>query len=214
MENKLDITGTELIRQQWGLESMDEKGIQHYIADQIRSMTKIEKKIKTTQEEARKAQEKAAVAQGKIRAFHKKEAIEKLQEAVLAESVALGEIVECNICIFENQKAMAEVSKRLFFLGVGNMAMNRIVVKKISNYLVEKNSGESNSLMENELIGIVGELNAQLDLMQRVQNISEDMNIYDKTLTLVQHDVSLVQHDVSFLKKAFRKLERWLKWLK
>lgn len=68
--------------------------------------------------------------------------------------------------------------------------------------------------MENELIGIVGELNAQLDLMQRVQNISEDMNIYDKTLTLVQHDVSLVQHDVSFLKKAFRKLERWLKWLK
>ena len=29
MENNLDITGTDLIRQQRGLESMDEKGIQH-----------------------------------------------------------------------------------------------------------------------------------------------------------------------------------------
>lgn len=205
MENNLEITGTELIRQQRGLETMDEKGIQHYIVDQIRSMTKIEKKIKSTQEKARKAQEKANVAQGRIRAFHKKEAIEKLQEAVLAESVALGEIVECNICIFENQKAMAEVSKRLFILGVGNMAINRIVVKNISDYLSGKNSVASNSLMKTELIGLVGELNSQLDLMQRVQNISEDMNKYDKA-------IASVQHDVSFLKKAFRKLERWLRW--
>lgn len=206
MENNIEITGTDLIRQQWGLESMDEKGIQHYIVDQIRSMTKIEKKIKSTQEKARKAQEKANVAQGKIRTFHKKEAIEKLQEAVLAESVALGEIVECNICIFENQKAMAEVSKRLFFLGVGNMAMNRIVVKKISDYLSCMNSGESNSLMRNELIGLVGELNSQLDLMQRVQNISDDLYKHDKAL-------ASFEHDVTFMKKALRKLERWLKWL-
>ena len=205
-ENGFEIEGTSFIRQQLNIRPLDENNIQQYIGDQIRTMALIESKIEASQVKARLAQEKANVAQGKIRVFHKTEAIEKLQEATLAEAEALGEIVDCNTCIFENQKAMAEVTKRLLFLGVGNMARNRIVVKKISDYLSGMNSGDPNSMMKCELIGIVSELNSQLDLMQRVQNISIELNDFDD-------DIKLVRLDVDETKKSLEEKDKSLKAL-
>ena len=201
-ENGFQMSGTDLIRQQLDMEPLDETNIQLYIGRQISTMASIERKIESSQEKARRAQEKANVAQGKIRAFHKKEAIEKLQEATLAESEALGEITDCNTCIFENQKAMAEVTKRLLFLGVGNMARNRAVVKKISEYLAGMNSGDPNSMMKCELIGIVSELNSQLDLMRRVQNISQGLIDVDDAVSLVQSDVVEIKENDEKKEKA------------
>lgn len=206
-ENGFQMSGTDLIRQHLDMEPLDETDIQQYIGEQIRTMATIERKIETSKEKARRAQEKANIAQGKIRTFHKKEAIEKLQEAALAESEALGEIVECNTCIFENQKAMAEVTKRLLFLGVGNMARNRAVVKKISDYLAGMNSGDPNSLMKCELIGIVSELNSQLDLMQRVQNISKGLVDVDDAVSMVQKNMDEMIRKLDEKDKALRRME-------
>jgi len=192
----MEIDGTELIHQHIELERLDEKGIQDYIGDQIRTMSLIESKIQSTRDKAKTALQKANDAQGKIKAFHKKEAIEKLQQAALAQSEALEEVVQCNTCIFDNQKALSEVSKRLFVLGVGNMARNRVVVKKISDYLEGMNSGDSNSMMKGELISIVSELNSQLDLMQRVQNISQGLDDMADAVSMVRMNVDEMKREL------------------
>lgn len=210
----MEIDGTELIRQHLELERLDERGIEKYIGEQIRTMSLIESKIQSTKDKAKTALQKANDAQGKIRAFHKKDAIEKLQQAALAQSEALEEMVKCNTCIFENQKALSEVSKRLMFLGIGNIARNRLVLKQLREYLAGMDSEDPNSMMRIELSGLVSELNSQLDLMQRVQNISQGLNDVDDSVGLVQTDVEELKKNLEDKDKDLKEMKESLDRMK
>ena len=140
----------------------------------------LDQRITEAKEKVVAAQQKANEAKHKIRLFNKKQSIEDLQTAVLAQSDAIAAEDEAMRISFHNQKMLADVSTGLLSLGLVNLVSNRTVFQGIKNQLQQASEEEINEHAREELKKIVSQLKAQEDIYNRIDqqaHIVEDIQI-------------------------------------
>ena len=93
------------------------------IAQQFEKIALLEEKVKSSKDAAERAKQQAEDASKKSAGwFHKKAAIEAVQEATYETAEALGNMVESMEVSFDYQKQLGQITQYLFMLGVSNIA--------------------------------------------------------------------------------------------
>lgn len=144
--------------------------IPNLVTDNIRELQKLSKDIENAKECAYEAQENARSAK-EIEVTWlsgKKEAIEALQEALCSTTEALIESAEIQEQLFDNQKKIGEICKKLLTIGMGNLALNRTMVREISLRLQNASEEELSDLARKELEDLVIQIKAQEDVLSRL----------------------------------------------
>lgn len=158
----------------------DEKKLPELIQGQIEKLNELDAGVKKALEGAQKA-EKHALDARKLSAGwslfndRKKEAIEGLQEVgvELAEAVHLGTLTQK--ISFEFQTRLAEATKYLFTLGVGNIAATRIVVRELEMRLHGASDEELSDLARQEVLSVIRQLKEQEDLLWKQKQMNETL---------------------------------------
>ena len=177
--NMTDITDNMFMNVQMDIHTSPEE-LTASITKQVKIMEFLDQKITEAKEKVVAAQQKANEAKHKIRLFNKKQSIEDLQTAVLAQSDAIAAEDEAMRISFHNQKMLADVSTGLLSLGLVNLVSNRTVFQGIKNQLQQASEEEINEHAREELKKIVSQLKAQEDIYNRIDqqaHIVEDIQI-------------------------------------
>jgi len=137
-----------------------------------------ENKIKRSIIAAERAKDAAKSAKEKSAGWSftgskKKDAIEALQDASCEISKAQESLTDAMRQFFQGQKKMAESIKKLFGLGVLNIAANRTVVRELELKLKNASEEELSELARQEMLNVVQQLKAQEDLYNRIEKQKE-----------------------------------------
>lgn len=178
------------------------------ISEQVKVMRALEEKILKAQERKNKAMMAAEKAKHDVRIFKKKEAIEDLQDATLAQSKALSSVNDAMNLLFSNQKQLANVSSGLFAFGLMNMASNRTMYQRLKCELEKASEEELNELAKEELLKIIRQLKAQEDIYNRIDRHSSSIEALQKEVASLKSTAETIQHqqkevrqrDASFVK--------------
>lgn len=139
---------------------------------------------------AKRASEKAKSVQlGFWKINDKKKAIEALQDALGAVSVAQGDQAEAVRLLYEYQEKVAQCMGYLFWLGVQNMAKTRTVVHEVEMRMKNASEEEIGEMARKELFAVVAQLKAQLDIQEKQERLA---NVQKSIKATVQtHEESL-----------------------
>jgi hypothetical protein len=163
-----DMTENMLINVQMDINVSPEQ-LPEVIREQVKVMEVLDQRITQAKEKVVAAQQKANEAHHKIKVFRKKQSIEDLQVAVLAQSEAIAAEDEAMRISFLNQKMLADVSTGLLALGLANLVSNRTVFQRIKDQLQQASEEEINAHAREELKKIVSQLKAQEDIYSRLE---------------------------------------------
>ncbi|RRS04064.1 hypothetical protein EIP75_11795 [Aquabacterium soli] len=175
--------------------SFDERLLPELIQGQIGKLNELDGLVKAALEgakaaenEARKAKELSA-GRG-IFTDHKRAAIEGLQKAgeKLAEAVQSG--AKAQKTAFDFQTRLAEITKYLFSLGVGNVAANRVVVRELEARLRGASEEELSELAHQEILAVVMQLKEQEDLLNKQEELRKRQERMAEGLKA--HDIKIV----------------------
>lgn len=145
------------------------------VASCIDNLATIKRKVDIAIQNAKAAQ-KASKEAKKINPgiwkFGSKSAIEALQEAQGAMSVAQGDQAEATKLLYEYQAKVALCMRTLFCLGVQNMAKTRTVVREIKMRLEKASEAEIGQLARKELFAVMAQLQEQLDIRENQERLA------------------------------------------
>ena len=163
--------------------SICEKDLPQVINDNITKLSELGKKIQKTKEEAEKATQAAEIAKNTLtNVFHRKEAIENIQNSEIALAEAVVAQSEAQSLFFEQQKSMAEISKYLFGLGVANITSGRIVVRQLELKMKHASEEELSDLARQEMLNVIKQLKAQEDIQNKINTINEKLKRYERII--------------------------------
>jgi hypothetical protein len=191
-----DMTENMLINVQMDINVSPEQ-LPEVIREQVKVMEVLDQRITQAKEKVVAAQQKANEAHHKIKVFRKKQSIEDLQVAVLAQSEAIAAEDEAMRISFLNQKMLADVSTGLLALGLANLVSNRTVFQRIKDQLQQASEEEINAHAREELKKIVSQLKAQEDIYSRLERqakIIED--IQEKILHIETAHQELMERSI------------------
>jgi hypothetical protein len=191
-----DMTENMLINVQMDINVSPEQ-LPEVIREQVKVMEVLDQRITQAKEKVVAAQQKANEANHKIKIFRKKQSIEDLQVAVLAQSEAIAAEDEAMRISFLNQKMLADVSTGLLALGLANLVSNRTVFQRIKDQLQQASEEEVNEHAREELKKIVSQLKAQEDVYSRLERqakIIED--IQEKILHIETAHKELMERSI------------------
>jgi hypothetical protein len=191
-----DMTENMLINVQMDINVSPEQ-LPEVIREQVKVMEVLDQRITQAKEKVVAAQQKANEANHKIKIFRKKQSIEDLQVAVLAQSEAIAAEDEAMRISFINQKMLADVSTGLLALGLANLVSNRTVFQRIKDQLQQASEEEVNAHAREELKKIVSQLKAQEDVYSRLERqakIIED--IQEKILHIETAHQELMERSI------------------
>jgi hypothetical protein len=191
-----DMTENMLINVQMDINVSPEQ-LPEVIREQVKVMEVLDQRITQAKEKVVAAQQKANEAHHKIKVFRKKQSIEDLQVAVLAQSEAIAAEDEAMRISFLNQKMLADVSTGLLALGLANLVSNRTVFQRIKDQLQQASEEEVNEHAREELKKIVSQLKAQEDIYSRLERqakIIED--IQEKILHIETAHQELMERSI------------------
>ena len=191
-----DMTENMLINVQMDINVSPEQ-LPEVIREQVKVMEVLDQRITQAKEKVVAAQQKANEANHKIKIFRKKQSIEDLQVAVLAQSEAIAAEDEAMRISFLNQKMLADVSTGLLALGLANLVSNRTVFQRIKDQLQQASEEEVNEHAREELKKIVSQLKAQEDVYSRLERqakIIED--IQEKILHIETAHQELMERSI------------------
>ncbi len=191
-----DMTENMLINVQMDINVSPEQ-LPEVIREQVKVMEVLDQRITQAKEKVVAAQQKANEANHKIKIFRKKQSIEDLQVAVLAQSEAIAAEDEAMRISFLNQKMLADVSTGLLALGLANLVSNRTVFQRIKDQLQQASEEEVNAHAREELKKIVSQLKAQEDVYSRLERqakIIED--IQEKILHIETAHQELMERNI------------------
>lgn len=197
------------------IENVEESQIPSIITDQFNSLQILRKNVAESTKKAQCAQLSAQQAKNKSAGlFHKKEAIESLQNATADLADAQISSAQAQEVSFEYQQKLGEITKYLFGLGVTNIAMNRTVVRELEMRLRGASEEELGELERQEIMGVVKQLKAQEDIMKKQSDLANRVKKHEGKLTEYEmkdkeHDALIednkkktVEHDKLFAEKA------------
>lgn len=134
------------------------------------------KKAEDAKDSAKSAKEKSAGL------FHKKEAIESLQNAATDLADAQISAAQAQEVFFEYQKKVIEITQYLFALGAANIAANRSVVRELELKLKGATKEELDEFARNEILTVIKQLKAQEDIMKKQSDLTEKVKAHEVTL--------------------------------
>ena len=165
------------------VENLSSDQVPNLINEQFTKLDVVKNNVERAASKARKAQQRAEEAKNiSPGLFHRKEAIEELQ--TVTEEIADAQIAsaEAQEVSFEYQQKLGEITKYLFSLGVSNIATNRSVVRQLQLKLRDASEKDLDELARQEIIGVVEQLKAQEDIMNKQSAMSDIVKRHDERL--------------------------------
>lgn len=154
------------------------------IQEQFSGLKELKGKVGEATKKAKSAQMSAEDAKNKsVGLFHKKEAIELLQDATVDLAEAQISAAQAQEVSFEYQQKIAEITKYLFALGVSNIALNRSVVRELEMKLKGASEEELDEFARQEIIAVVKQLKAQEDIMLKQEQMQCILKEHDDSLS-------------------------------
>lgn len=164
------------------------------IKDQFSQLQAVKTNVEKAAKKAKEAQDFAMAARQKpADLFHRKEAVEDLQEATFNITEAQVASAEAQEVSFEYQQKLGEITKFLFGLGVSNIAANRSVVRELEIRLRDASEEELDELARQEIISVVRQLKAQEDIMQKQSQMSAVVKEHDEEI--IRQAENDLEHD-------------------
>lgn len=174
---------------------IDTSQIPSIIQDQFIGLSILKNNITIATDKAEKAKNSANSAKEKSAGlFHKKEAIESLQETAVDLSEAAIASTQAQEILFLYQKKLAEVTKYLFALGVSDIAKNRTVVRELELKLKGASGDELDEFARNEVLNVIKQLKAQEDTIKKLNDLNDKVKANDKLLK--NHSEKEKEYDV------------------
>lgn len=176
------------------------------ITQQLEAVVQLSEKMKNANSKAKHAKTKADEASTKSadRAlFHdkKKEAIESLQQATKDMASAVESNASALTSSFEFQKKLADISKGLFAMGLGNLTNNRLVIRELELKLKNASDEELSELAREELLKVVRQLEQQQDLLKKYENLTSRIQILRDDIGDVEKSQKEHRDDIILLLK-------------
>ena len=163
------------------------------ISNSFDLIKKLEIKIEQAEEAAENAKGRATSAWSENAGlFNRKNAVEALQDSGRDTASALVDGIEAQRLSFELHGQLAEITKYLFALGVGSIALNRSIVRELELKLTGASKEKLSELAKLEIISVIRQLKAQEDMMskqEKMNNILKEHN--DEINKLVKKDDDL-----------------------
>lgn len=160
--------------------NVDENQLSEIINDQFEALSKVKQNVEQATQKADTALQAAESAAKKGAGFlQKKEAIESLQDAAVDLADAQVAAAEAQEISFEYQQKLTEMSKFLLNLGVNNIAANRCVVRDLKLKLKGASEEQLDDLARQEIASVIQQLNAQVDIMKRQQDLTTRVKGHD-----------------------------------
>ena len=189
------------------LARIDETMLPKLIQGQIGKLNELDEGVKTALAAAEHAEGRALSARKLSAGWSllegkKKEAIEGLQEAgiELAGAVQLG--AKAQKLSFEFQQRLAEVTKYLFGLGVGNIAANRAVVRELELRLSGASEEQLSDLARQEVASVVRQLNEQEDLLRKQDQMKGALRELDAKIKHLLDQTDDLANSITAVDKA------------
>ena len=163
--------------------NVDEKQIPAIVQEQFGELRRYKSSVDLSTKKAGTALKSAKNAKRmSARLGHKKAAIESLQDAVVDNADALGSFADAQEVSFEYQQKLGEICKYLFGMGVSNIAANRSVIRELEMKLSGASQEELDELARQEIYGVIRQLKAQEDIMQKQNFLTDEVRKHDKRL--------------------------------
>ena len=183
---------TEIIK----IENAKEADLPVIIAKQYDKLKELEDNVERAYTLAQSASDSADSAYYKSAGFgHKKAAIESLQDAVKDLGSAQVSAAEAQKISFEYQTKLAEITKYLFGLGAGSIAMNRSVVRELELKLKGASAEEISDLAKQELVNVVTQLKAQEDVMLKQDKIMKEVKTNHDGISQINADITKINSE-------------------
>lgn len=169
------------------LPQISEKDLPDYIASQVESLKKLEKKIKASDDSVQEAmncvKRMVRYKDGRwllVFGSDNTEAVFKSEQEAI-ENIAKTQIfsVEALKQVFKFQQIISDTTKKLFALCCGNITMNMTAVRIITEKLSGASKEELSELARQELISVVRQLKAQQDILMKLEKAEKK----DKDIT-------------------------------
>lgn len=175
------------------------------ITQNIKAIEQADLAIKQSIAQANKALSKASDAETSaynawkqdVGWFNKGEIIENLQSSGKRQAEALKDLAKANLentdvmkQFLNGQKRIAESVKKLFALGVMNMAANRTVVRELELKMRNASQEELSELAQNEIMAVVNQLKAQEDIWNRIESQKAGLENHDTKLADLTRQIS------------------------
>lgn len=166
------------------LARVDETMLPELIQGQISKLNELDAGVRTALAAAEHAEGRALSARKlsagwSLLGGKKKEAIEGLQEAGIELAGAVQSGAKAQKLSFEFQQRLAEVTKYLFGLGVGNIAANRAVVRELELRLSGASEEQLSDLARQEVASVVRQLKEQEDLLRKQEQMKGTLREQD-----------------------------------
>lgn len=172
----------------------------------INEIAQISKKISDGIKLAKSGKEAASTADKKSAGWslwgnNKKEAIEALQEAVVQQADATYCMSEANCYLFEYNKKIAEAMMIIFTISIASAASTRLVISTLKNKLEYASRNELNEEGRNIIQNLITQLNGNLDVFQKFENLKSEIELYKKELGAQGKIIRNLQSEMAILKK-------------
>ena len=166
------------------LEDIGPEDIPNVIGKSFDLIKALESQIKQASSSAESAKDKASSAWDEDAGFfNRKNAIEALQSSGRDTTTALVDGIEAQKLSFQLHGQLAEVTKYLFALGVGSIALNRSVVRELEAKLSGASQEELSTLARTEVISVIRQLKAQEDIMSKQEKMNRILKEHDNEMT-------------------------------
>lgn len=165
------------------VEMATEEAIYEFVNERVGVIEDIETKVSESMQSAESAQKQAEYAWGKqVGFFNKGEIIDRLQNATRDIGKAVAVSAETQQLLFKHQCILANVCKKLFEIGIKNLATTQSTIRAIEMKLKGASEEEISELAKTELMNVVRQLKAQEDIFIKHQRMSEKLKGLETTI--------------------------------
>jgi hypothetical protein len=192
--------------------NIDEKDLPDIISGQFEKLFELEEYIKKAIDSAEKAEKRADSAYGESSGFwNRKNAIEAIQSSGIYSAEALKDLAVSQKIQFEFQTKLAEVSKFLFMLGVGSIALNRTTIQQLQLQLENAPKEKISQLVQNEITNVITQLRTQQDMLAKQQTLEK--NVKEVHATQKSLDENVEEHE-GLINRTTKKIKDYARKIK
>lgn len=187
MSTNIDINSIDI-------NSVSEEQVPDIVYSQYEYIAELDKKIQIAMQRAHMATQSAnAAASEKVGFFFgKRKAIQATQQAALDNATANEANAEALKIVFEYQKNIGQILKGLFALGTTSIAMNRATICNLESILREGSSAKLSDATKQELLGVIRDLKAQEDFMQKQNKTETTVKQHEKRVKKLEKHQKLL----------------------
>lgn len=170
------------------MEFFDEMQLTTEVNSNVRSLNEVEAAIERAIASAQKSEQTATIAkQARTGFFHRKEALESLQEAVSDVSKANAANTQLICTIIRYMQNLTRISNAILMLGAVSIAQNRALENKLKECLSGYDScGTLMQATKDEIRDIIIQLKSKRDSLEEIERLKQRVETLE--------DINGVQH--------------------